>query len=143
MKTSFYTLTDTVEQTFRQTKIFKREIERLEVRLVVVRRCRRRLEEQLLQKIENENEEGDEVLGNIEALESDISNYIAQLRDRLAHIEQGVASVQSSKELATARVFLCYVLEDARLWLRDIQLAREGYDELIENIVTLTEEFDQ
>jgi len=124
----------------RLVKAIKFEIEKLQVRHVAVQRIHRQVQQSSTHHTDDEHYET--LLESVETLESDISYYITQLRDRLAHIEQGLTILSPTHESMLMQAFVRYVTEDARLCVRDIETAREAYDDLIENLTTLMHETD-
>ncbi len=113
----------------------KREERRLAVRLIAVERYAR-IAKSATAGSDEEDEDHAEVVANIEAVQYDLSTYLTQLRDRINHIESGLVAISESSNRNHA--FVQYITEDARLCARDVSAAREGYDDLIENIDTLT-----
>lgn len=121
----------------------KREEQRLAVRLLAVERCARAVKyasEHSNADDSDESTEYEELIANVEAVRYDLSTYMRQLHDRVANIERGIAQAQ---ELASNATFIRYVEEDARLCARDCVLAREGYDDLIENLQAISHMRDQ
>jgi septal ring factor EnvC (AmiA/AmiB activator) len=126
-----------------QLQQLKREVERLTIRHGVVERTRRRLAAHLTSFSTDEDcEDTAAMLNTAENLAADIENYISQVRDRLAHIEQGLTAAQTTEAGVATQLFLHYILEDARLWGRDVSVARAGYDTLIASMLEESNQFD-
>jgi hypothetical protein len=118
--------------------VIEREERRLAVRMIAVERYARIAKNTFNDETNDDDAETfSEVVANIEAVQYDLSTYVAQLRDRVTHIEKGLASLVGMETPDMA--FVAYVEEDSRLCARDVTLAREGYDDLIENIYTITQ----
>jgi hypothetical protein len=125
----------------------KREEQRLAVRLLAVERCARLVAYNSDHTdAEDSEEEGEfeEIIANVEAVRYDLSLYMRQVGDRVANIERGLKIVaDTSGEETVKNELLRYIEEDARLCARDLAQAREGYDDLIENIQSITHTRDQ
>lgn len=125
----------------------KREEQRLAVRLLAVERCARLVAyNSEHSEVEDSEEEGEfeEIIANVEAVRYDLSLYMRQIGDRVANIERGLGKVtETSGEETLTSELLRYIEEDARLCARDLAQAREGYDDLIENIQSITHTRDQ
>ncbi|MCU0678163.1 MAG: hypothetical protein MUF19_01080 [Candidatus Pacebacteria bacterium] len=125
----------------------KREEQRLAVRLLAVERCARLVaynSEHTDAEDSEEEGEFEEIIANVEAVRYDLSLYMRQVGDRVANIERGLKIVaDTSGEETVKNELLRYIEEDARLCARDLAQAREGYDDLIENIQSITHTRDQ
>jgi hypothetical protein len=125
----------------------KREEQRLAVRLLAVERCARLVaynSEHADAEDSEEEGEFEEIIANVEAVRYDLSLYMRQIGDRVANIERGLAQVADAAATDTmTSELLRYIEEDARLCARDVAQAREGYDDLIENIQSITHTRDQ
>jgi hypothetical protein len=144
MKSPITISNNTTSPLVRQVNRLRQELERLGIRQTVVQRYFRRMQlEQSQIDNDEERDEYDEIIANLEALESDIATYIHQLQDRLAHIEQGVSALMTQSHTTDAHTFRQYVLEDVRLCIRDAETARSGYNDLIANLSDITHLRDQ
>jgi len=145
MESIFNQHTDIATGIKNHLQTLRREEQRLQVRLLAVDRCLRAIKE--LQVDAAGAEEGEdeytEALANVEAVKYDLTTYLRQLRDRIVHIERGVAQIYSLEQTPSVQTFALYIEEDARLCARDVLVAREGYDELIENLQALSHLRDQ
>lgn len=124
-------------------QLIKREEQRLAIRLLAVDRCARTVKYASEHADVEDNEEETEfedLIANVEAVRYDLNTYMSQLHDRVANIERGIAEVG---EGVSPESFVRYIEEDARLCARDIALAREGYDDLIENLQAISHMRDQ
>lgn len=118
----------------------KREIERLSVRQMAVVRCRQTA---LLQKSEvvdsdEEDESADDIIASIEAVDYDLTVFCAQLTDRQKHLTRGITLLAASSVDTFSELLIEHFIEEADLSIRDAQVAREGYDELITDLATLS-----
>ncbi|MFM2423792.1 MAG: hypothetical protein RLZZ70_179 [Candidatus Parcubacteria bacterium] len=123
----------------------KREEERLSVRSLAVERCYRsiKLSTNEFSNEEEEAEEYAEMLANVEAIQADLSTYVAQLKDKLLNMQRGYSTLLGLPNSTAARALASYIEEDARLCARDLAIAREGYDELIERLQEMSHLRDQ
>jgi len=120
----------------------KREIERLTIRITAVERYQRQFTA-IGQEVDDDIAEINEDISlNLETLVSDMTTYRQQLEDRLAHILQGYSALQTLEASPIAVAFSAYIYNDVRLLVRDVIVAREGYNELIENLVETIEQRD-
>ncbi len=122
----------------------KREEQRLAVRLLAVERCARLVKyasEQSDVSDSEEESEFEEIIANVEAVRYDLSQYMRQIHDRVANIERGLSQLEG--EVSHKESFARYIEEDARLCARDAAVAREGYDDLIENLQAISHTRDQ
>jgi hypothetical protein len=124
-------------------QLIKREEQRLAIRLLAVDRCARTVKyasEHAEVEDSEEETEFEDLIANVEAVRYDLNTYMRQLHDRVANIERGIAE---AGEGMSSESFVRYIEEDARLCARDIALAREGYDDLIENLQAISHLRDQ
>lgn len=120
----------------------RREIERLSVRIVAIERYQRQFIAGDEQLEDDEDNTAEEIVANLEALQSDMTTYRQQLEDQLAHITHGYTTLQTMEVNAVTQAFAAYIYNDVRLIVRDVAVAREGYNELIENLVETIEQSD-
>jgi hypothetical protein len=116
------------------------ELKRLEVRQLAGKRYHQQVMEQLKDSESEEDESFDEIVSYIESLEADLANFQTQTKDRLAHLTQGQALLNTFSDIPQTRAFAAYILEDARLCVRDTKTALEGYDEILASIASMTHE---
>jgi len=120
----------------------KRELDRLAVRASALERCRKAiLAEKAAVGAEDDSdayEEFDDLIANVDAIESDLATFKAQMKERLAHAESGLRLVSVYTDEKNAGILYQYILEGVTLCIRDAAAAREGYDELIANINEIT-----
>ena len=123
----------------------RREEQRLQVRLLAVERCQRLIKSLQVTEVGDDDAEDEytDLLANAEAVKYDLTTYLRQLRDRIVHIEHGVTHIYSLEQTASVQTFALYIEEDARLCARDVVVAREGYDELIESLQAISHLHDQ
>lgn len=119
---------------------FKRELERLSVRQMAVVRCRQAA---LLHKtndvdVDGDDESADDIIASIEAVEYDLTVFCEQLLDRQKHLTRGITLLAASSVDTFSELLIEHFIEEADLCIRDARVAREGYDELIADLVTLT-----
>jgi hypothetical protein len=141
MEQLLITLKTSQESAQKQLLALKREEERLGVRLLAVERYHRQAEAELALLDENDEavEAASDAVANIEAVRYDLSTFVRQLTDRRAHIEQGL---KTALDVVASPAFVAYIEEDARLMTRDAATAREGYDDLIQNLHELAHQRD-
>ena len=118
----------------------RRELERLSVRQMAVVRCRQTA---ILQKTTHEysgedEDESDDIIASIEAVEYDLTVFCEQLNDRHKHLTRGITLLAASSVDTFSELLIEHFIEEADLSIRDAKVAREGYDELIADLVTLT-----
>ena len=118
----------------------KRELERLSVRQMAVVRCRQAA---LLQKTTHEyvgedEDESDDIIASIEAVEYDLTVFCGQLQDRHKHLTRGITLLAAAPADTFCELLTSHFIEEAELCIRDAKVAREGYDELIADLMTLT-----
>ena len=118
----------------------KRELERLSVRQMAVVRCRQAA---ILQKTTHEyvgedEDESDDIIASIEAVEYDLTVFCGQLHDRQKHLTRGITLLAASAVDTFSELLTLHFVEEADLCIRDAKVAREGYDELIADLMTLT-----
>jgi hypothetical protein len=119
----------------------KRELERLSVRKLAVVRCKQAV---LLQKtnsveLDTDDEEAtDDIIASIEAVDYDLTIFCEQLLDRQKHLAKGIALLAASAVDTFSELLIEHFIEEADLCIRDARVAREGYDELIADLNTLT-----
>jgi hypothetical protein len=123
----------------------KREEERLSVRALAVERCYRTIKLASIEQTggEEEADEYVEMVANVEAIQADLSTYTAQLKDKIQNMQRGYGTLLGLPNSAAARALASYIEEDARLCARDLAIAREGYDELIERLQEMSHLRDQ
>ncbi len=122
----------------------KREEERLTVRTLAVERCYRQIKNTY--EAEGGDEESDEyteIIANVEAIQSDLGTYTDQLKDKIQNIHRGYSALLNLPNSAATRTLATYIEEDARLCARDVAVAREGYDDLIERLQEMSHLRDQ
>ena len=121
----------------------KRELDRLAVRQSAIERCRRSVLAQKPTDTSDEDDESfDDITSHLDAIEYDLTTFKDQLRERMEHIEQGLRLVFiQGDEKNTAQLYH-YILDGAKLCVRDASVAREGYDELIASINEITHQRD-
>lgn len=117
----------------------KRELERLSVRQMAVARCRLAV---LLQKTtqddgEEDAESADERIASIDAVDYDLTIFCGQLYDRQKHLARGISLLTASSVDTFTELLIEHFIEEADLSIRDAKVAREGYDEMIAELVTL------
>lgn len=134
MKRPLPPTTSSITHISRQLQQLKREIERLSVRLLALQRYRRHIAS-LINDSEDEESPYEDITATLEALLYDMSTYHQQLLDRHAHITQGYVALQAISDPVSASAFAQYIHDDARLVVKEAQTARDGYNELIENLV--------
>jgi len=135
MKRSLLITTGTTGQITRQLTMLRREIERLDIRLLSLLRYQRQIAKYDEVTDDEESEEFEELSSNIEALISDMATYKQQLENKHSHINQGLSTFLTLEPGPVTQVFAQYIYDDVRMLVRDAQVAREGYSELIENVV--------
>ena len=119
----------------------KREIERLSVRQLAVARCRQTAIVHKSTDMEGDDEEDesvDDIIASIEAVEYDLTVFCAQLHDRQKHLAKGIALLTASPADTFSELLIEHFIEEADLCIRDARVAREGYDELIADLITMT-----
>ena len=118
----------------------KRELERLSVRQMAVTRCRQAaLVHKAAEVSEDEDEESvDDIIASIEAVDYDLAVFCGQLHDRFKHLTRGIALLAASSVDTFSELLIEHFIEEADLSIRDARVAREGYDELIADLATLT-----
>ncbi len=118
----------------------KRELERLSVRQMAVARCRLAAVQQKNSQNngEEDDESADEHIASIDAVDYDLTIFCGQLYDRQKHLARGIAILSASSVDTFTELLIEHFLEEADLCIRDAKVAREGYDELIADLVTLT-----
>ncbi len=122
----------------------KQEEAKLSVRRFAVRRCQQAVSaSQTEQADDAEENEYSEILENIEAIDCDLTTYIDQLRDKRTHIENGITVLDTLKSTRLSCELANYIEEDARLCVRDVGVARAGYDDLISRLRDITHTRDQ
>jgi len=124
----------------RQLYQLRREIERLSIRIVAVTRYQRQMSALASAQFDEEVNSYEDVAEHLDALISDMTTYHQQLEDRVAHIAQGYASVQAFEQNVVAQAFEQYIYDDVRMLVRDAKVAREGYNDLIANIIDTIEQ---
>jgi len=131
-------------QIIQHLKTLKRELDRLGVRQSAIERFRLGVLSQMpADDSEDEDESVEEIVSNLEAIKYDLTTFKEQLRERLEHSEQGLRMVLMLRKEKSAIAFYQHTLEEVKLSLRDAKVAREGYDELINNIKEITRLRDQ
>jgi hypothetical protein len=112
-----------------------RELDRLAVRQSALVRFRMSVvAEKTTEVSEEESEEFDDIIANIEAIESDLATFKDQMRERLSHAERGLHLVSLYKGEQNANLLYQHVLDGVTLCVSDAATARAGYDELIDNL---------
>jgi hypothetical protein len=113
----------------------KQELDRLSVRQSALARFRTSvLAGKSLDVSDEENEEVDEIVANIEAVESDLATFKAQMLERLNHARRGAHLVSLYASEKNTSLLYQHVLDGLTLCVNDASTARIGYDELIENL---------
>ncbi|MBY0538721.1 hypothetical protein K2P47_04995 [Patescibacteria group bacterium] len=113
----------------------KQELDRLAVRQSALVRFRASvLAGKSLDASDEENDEVDEIIAHVEAVESDLVTFKAQMHERLNHARRGahLASLYAAEK--NASLLYQHVLDGLVLCVADAATARAGYDELIENL---------
>lgn len=104
----------------------------LAVRLQAVQRMRRRLVSH--SQVSDPDEFADEwylgVVGNLEQIESDLTQYIAHLDDEQEKVTSGIERWHLLSADDGREALAWYMLEDLRLSLEQVQQARNDYDHL-------------
>jgi hypothetical protein len=121
----------------------KQELDRLSVRQSVLIRFRQSVVAgKSLDASDEEVEEVDELVANIEAVESDLATFKGQMFERLNHARRGahLASLYAAEK--NASLLYQYVLDGLTLCVSDAATARVGYDELIENLKEMSHQHD-
>ena len=125
---------------FQEVKLLKRELDRLTVRESAIERLRKAIEALNLDDAsEMEIETNEDIVSNIDAIGHDLSTFKSQMRDRLNHVEHGVRIASLQSDEVVIQSFYQYILDEVLLCVRDARVAREGYDELINNLNELIE----
>lgn len=124
--------------------MLKRELERLSVRQIAVTRFKQAAVQQkisVIDVIDTEDEEDDstdDLIASIDAVEYDLTTFCNQLQDRHKHLTRGIALLAASSQENFSELLIEHFIEEADLSIRDAKVAREGYDELIADLATLT-----
>lgn len=142
MKRSLLLTQDPTSHISRLLTQLRREIERLSVRIVAIERYQRQFIASDVHGEEDEENAAEDIVVNLEALHSDMVTYRQQLEDQLAHITHGYTTLQTMELNAVTQTCAAYIYNDVRLLVRDVAVAREGYNELIENIIETIEHSD-
>jgi len=122
-----------------QLQTLKRELDRLNIRQSAIERCRLAvLRQNSGLEDEDEDESLEEITSNIDAIKYDLGTFKEQLKERFEHSEQGLRLVFIMGEEKSTISFYQYVLDEVKLCVRDAKVAREGYDELINNVKEIT-----
>lgn len=118
----------------------KREVERLSVRQMAVVRCRHAAILHKSTEVDGDEEEelSDELIASIEAVDYDLNIFCGQLLDRQKHLTRGITLLAASSADSFTELLIEHFIEEADLSIRDARVAREGYDELIADLATLT-----
>jgi len=118
----------------------KRELERLSVRQMAVARCRQAVIVQKNAQGDDFDDEDatDDIIASIEAVDYDLATFCGQLHDRQKHLTRGITLLAASSVDTFSELLIEHFIEEADLSIRDAKVAREGYDELIADLVTLT-----
>jgi hypothetical protein len=112
-----------------------RELDRLSVRQTALARFRSSITVQkTTDASDEESEELDDIIANIEAVEFDLANFKAQIRERLNHAERGLHLVSLYVSEKNANLLYQHLFDGVMLCVSDAATARVGYDELIENL---------
>jgi hypothetical protein len=131
-------------QIIQKLQTLKRELDRLNIRQYAIDRCRLAV---LAQKTSDESDEDDdsleEITTNLDSLTYDLTTFKEQLRERYEHLESGLRLLSMLKEDKVGTVFYQYILDGVKLSVRDAKVAREGYDELINDVKEITRLRDQ
>lgn len=135
MKRSLLINSGTACQITRQLTMLRREIERLHIRLLSMQRYQRQIVSDDEALDEEDSEVYEELSSSIEALISDMSTYKQQLEDQHSHISQGLSTYLALEPGPITQTFAQYIYDDVRMLVLHAQTAREGYNELIENVV--------
>lgn len=116
----------------------KRELDRLTVRQSALERCRKTILAGQVPEDSDDEDETEDIIANVEAIEYDLTTFKDQMRERLAHSEQGLRLVSVYSDEKNAIILYQHILDGAALCIRDAAAAREGYDELIANVKEIT-----
>jgi len=118
----------------------KRELERLSVRQMAVVRCRQAAIMQKTEQgdIDDDEDPADDLIASIEAVEYDLTVFCGQLHDRQKHLTRGTTLLAAAPIDNFRELLIEHFIEEADLGIRDAKVAREGYDELIADLQTLT-----
>lgn len=117
----------------------KRELDKLSVRQAALLRSKKMVtSERSSDDSEDETEAFDDILANIDAIEYDLTSFQSQMRERLNHAERGLRLITIYSDEKNAGLLYQHILDGVQLCVSDAMTARDGYDELIENLRELT-----